>query len=150
VALLAPIKNLDDLVARVEDLWATDEKALNACLRIIDYLRSGGKDSSFITFYDLRGRNGGLDSDSLKKATDCLTGSEMPILALRFQIIEPEDDEESADRTVYTPTDVNEMTHGGHLVNPATGEDDPDLLKKLFVFFEPTPLAKQLFQSAKR
>jgi hypothetical protein len=143
------IKNLDDLLGRLRELWASDREAYDACVRIVDFLQAGGKDSSYITFFDLRGRDES-NSDSLRKATECLTGSELPILALRFQLIEPDEDEETADRTVFTPADVNEMRHKDRLVNPLTGEEDPALLSKLFVFFEPTPLAKQLFESQRR
>jgi len=143
---VAEIPNIVSVVDRLKTIWANDDDALAACLRIIEFLKAGGTEAHFITLQDLAGREAkGFNADALLKATTCLSSGEIPLLSMKFQLIDEDDDEETLDRTVYSPTEYRQFEQRGKLVNPQTGEEDPDLYDKLFVFFEPTSFAKDVF-----
>lgn len=128
---------LEELI--IED-W-NGEPQSQICTSILEYLLNGSfKKSWHITHAHLRSAVGNYDNAQILSAVQYLCGDRVNLLEMKFELI---------DETGIYPLDNTEIkcaeTTGG-LTHPESGELISDFEDKVYIYFEPSSLVRQLFE----
>lgn len=123
--------NKVETIKHLEEQWAGKPEAIYS-VRIINFIaeHASAKYLPMNWFLELGKRD---DDAVIVRAVAYLTGAEMNFLNLNLEFIE-EDYARFLDRD-----EANAAT--AHQINPLSGEPDPDIESKLFIYFSPTDLA---------
>lgn len=130
---------------RIDEIWRGDTKTLRSCNAIVSYLIANAKQANYITLQSLYSSYEDPDAGAVLKAAKFLSGEEVPLLEMKFQYINDEDDEETASNEEYSVSDIERFRRTGSFEDPRTGEQVPDFERNLYIFFVPTAFAKEVF-----
>lgn len=112
------------------------------CTSILDYLLKGRfKESWHITHAHLRNAVGNYDDAQILAAVQYLCGDKVNLLEIRFELI---------DESGIYPLDNSEVRYAettGRLVHPESGQLIDDFDEKVYIYFEPSSLVRQLFKA---
>jgi hypothetical protein len=142
----------EELEARAQEVWEGDEVALRLCEKIFAVLSERANSAAMLTFGDLsEGRMKGPDAYGAKvlAVTKYFTGDDAPLLVPHFLFIDDEHTEETPPGPSYSLSDVTRFEKQG-FYHPDTGELVADAADKLYMYFEPSELAKAVFKGPGR
>ncbi|OEU52308.1 MAG: hypothetical protein BA861_07005 [Desulfobacterales bacterium S3730MH5] len=132
---------MQQITDRIREDWG-DSPQSRICLTILDYIRTypGGR-LSHITPGSLHRLFGGeYDDPHILGAAQYLCGDRVRILDIRFELIDTDDQ-----TFVLDNEDIREAEETGCLIHPETGDPVKNFKNKVFIFFEPSTAAKQIF-----
>jgi hypothetical protein len=133
--------------ARVREIWRSDRDELESCLAIIQYLAESGNTTSFIYPNNLFSSASGLQPKSVLTAAKFFSGTEVPLLEMKFQFIDDLEDESSFSKIEYSVPEVNRFCETGEFEHPRTGKLVPGFQQKMYMFFVPTALTREVLFS---
>lgn len=138
------IKSEEDIISIVNQDWCessnNQSSVLEICLSIIEYLKKiDFSKVSYISYGDLREQlKDNEKNQSLLQAIQYLLGDRIHLLDMKFELI-TEDDES-------IEISKQELSHAravGTLIHPDTGEAICNFEEKVFIYFQPSLIAKQ-------
>lgn len=138
------IKSKEDIISIVNQDWSESSGnqsiVLKICLNIIEYLKKiDFSKVSYITYGDLRQQlKDNEENHLLLQAIQYLSGDRIHLLDIKFELI-TEDDES-------IEVSKQELSHAravGTLIHPDTGEAIGNFEEKVFIYFQPSLIAKQ-------
>jgi len=123
-----------DAVRHLERLWAGRPEAAYG-VRIVNFIaeHASSKYLPMNWFLELGDRK---DDRTISRVIAYLTGAEMHFLNLNLEFID-EDHARFLDADEASAATVNK-------INPLTGEPDPEIESKLFIYFSPTDSALEI------
>jgi hypothetical protein len=134
------ISNKNDIIDIINFDWSGSKEypdVRNACMKIVEYLiKSDLSKINYLNYGDLLEIT--QDQVNLLPAVQYLTGDRLKLLNIKFELIT--DDDESID---IAPSTINQAKAVGVLEHPETGEEICNFEEKVFIYFQPSSLAKQ-------
>jgi hypothetical protein len=129
--------NKQRLIDMVVEDWGNKPQA-DICISIINYLyKRIDNPPSHITHGFLRKVAGNhYQDDDLLLAVQYLCGARLKLLEAKFEFIEDEEVFELSNN------EVKQAQRTGFIIHPKTGEQVKSFEDKVFVYFEPEPLAE--------
>lgn len=127
------------IVDQIKNDWSTKIQS-EICIAILNYLfHDKSKNISHITYASLRKITGDIyDNEDLMTAIQYLSGDRVKLLDVKFELIE---NEQFFD---ISNIELKEARKTGELVHPETAELIKDYQEKVYVYFQPSSLVKNL------
>jgi hypothetical protein len=128
-----------DILQKIVDDWGHTPQA-EICTEIFKFLlRIELSQATHITYGSLRQvANTRANDQKMMGAIQYLCGDRIPLLEAKFELI---DDDGEFD---LTNSDVSDARSSGGLIHPETGELVTDIEEKIFMYFRPGVLVKEL------
>lgn len=127
-------KNKIGAIRHLESLWEGMPEAIYGA-RILNFIAEN-LTAKYIPMNLLLEMGDRKDDSVISRVVSYLTGAEMQLLSVNLEFIDEEhvrflDPDEASAATNYN-------------INPVTGESDPYIESKLFIYFSPTPIALEM------
>jgi hypothetical protein len=134
-----PVISKQEVLQQIVEDWGNEPQA-NICAEIFNFLLSVElSQATHITYGSLRQVVQNCTSDQkMLGAIQYLCGDRIPLLEAKFELI---DDYGEFD---LPNSEVREARESGELIHPETGETITDIEEKIFMYFQPGVLVKEL------
>lgn len=133
------LNNKAEIITYFNSVWAERPEAAIG-LVIIEFLAmhiDSAKQYSIATFFDVAKQVSGQEKNAVLNVVNYLSGSDLNLLAVNVELIE--------DNEVFM-LDDEQVVAAKNMINPRTGEIDPDIKSKLFLIFSPSDMAKKILR----
>jgi len=134
------MNNKQKITENINEDWSDSKSISDICVKILDFIsRKPLVQLEHMTQGSLKSaiRNQYSDADFLS-AVQYLAGSKVSLLEIKFEFIE--------DDFIFQIDDsvIKEAIRDGYLAHPSSGELVDDFEEKVFLYFRPGHLAKQI------
>jgi hypothetical protein len=133
----------EEAITRLKSVWA-DRPAGLLCIALLEYvLKDAGQSKrlSFGLIHQIAAQSHITDESTIAQAIQYLIGHDLRLLEVQYEFIDDDDRVFSIDKDEQIEIDTT-----GKFYHPVSGEPDPDFDKKVFIYFSPSALARELSQ----
>jgi hypothetical protein len=133
----------EEAITRLKTVWE-DRPAGRLCMALLEYLLNDPEQSKRLSFgliHHIAHQSQIEDDAVIAQAVQYLIGHDLRLLDVQYEFIDDDDRVYPVDKA-----DQAEIDRTGVFHHPISGAQEPDFEKKLFVYFAPSALARELTQ----